>query len=205
MHAIFVLSLDIAQLVCLAAQLDYDTWRRHARYGHLNFEALRKLAQRDMVRGHPKIDYVNQICDSCLVGKNRRTVFPQEAKYHAEKLLELVHGGLCGPITPATPGGKLYFLLLVGGLSRYMWLTLLATKDKVTTAIKYFQAGVEVESRRKLQELYTDHGGEFTFVEFSEYCANRGIKRLLMAPYSPQQNDIVERQNQMIIAMARSC
>jgi len=43
--------------------------------------------------------------------------------------MELVHTDLCGPITPATPGGKKLFLLAIDDVSTYMWLVLLATKD----------------------------------------------------------------------------
>jgi hypothetical protein len=54
------------------------------------------------------------------VGKQRRTSFPRVTKYRADKLLELVHGDICGPITPSTPSGKRLFLLLVDDKSRYM-------------------------------------------------------------------------------------
>ena len=36
---------------------------------------------------------------------------------------------LCGPITPATHGGRCYFILLVDDYSWYMWLQLLTGKD----------------------------------------------------------------------------
>ena len=39
---------------------------------------------------------------------------------------------------------------------------------------------------------------------FLEYCSERGIKRHLTAPYSPQQNGVVERRNQTMLAMTRS-
>jgi hypothetical protein len=48
--------------------------------------------------------------------------------------LELVHGDLCGPITPVTTTGKKYVFLLVDDVSRYMWLTLLGTKDEAANA-----------------------------------------------------------------------
>ena len=48
--------------------------------------------------------------------------FPNTAKYRVTETLELVHGDLCGPITPATPGGRKYFIFLVDDYSRYMWL-----------------------------------------------------------------------------------
>jgi transposase InsO family protein len=41
-------------------------------------------------------------------------------------------------------------------------------------------------------------------VEFATYCANKGVVRHLTAPYSPQQNGVVERRNQTIVSMARS-
>ena len=39
---------------------------------------------------------------------------------------------------------------------------------------------------------------------FAEYCADDGIGRQLTAPYSPQQNNVVERRNQTIVSTARS-
>jgi hypothetical protein len=56
----------------------------------------------------------------------------------------------------------------------------------------------------KLKVLCTDNGGEFTSMQFSEYCAGEGIQRHYSAPYSTQQNGVVERQNQMIVNTARS-
>jgi hypothetical protein len=85
-----------------------------------------------------------------------------------------------------------------------MWLTLLTTKDQAATAIKRFKAGAEVETGRKLRLLRTDRGGEFTVATFAEYCADEGIGRQLTAPYSPQQNGVVERRNQTIVSTARS-
>jgi len=41
-------------------------------------------------------------------------------------------------------------------------------------------------------------------VEFATYCAEEGMERHLTAPYSPQQNDVVERRNQTVVEMARS-
>jgi hypothetical protein len=47
-----------------------------------------------------------------------------------------VHGDLCGPVTPATPRGRRYFLLLVDDLSRYMWVMVLDSKGEDADAIK---------------------------------------------------------------------
>ena len=62
----------------------------------------------------------------------------------------------------------------------------------------------EAESGKKLRVLRTDRGGKFTSVEFAAYCADQGVVRHHTAPYSPQQNGVVERRNQMVVGMARS-
>jgi transposase InsO family protein len=117
-----------------------------------------------------------------MVTKLKRWPFPRQVVYRAQKQLELVHGDLCGPVMPATPGGRHYFLLLGDDASRFMWVVLLATKAAAADAIKHVQAMAEKESGLKLQVLRTDNGGEFTAVEFADYCADEGIQRHYTAP-----------------------
>jgi transposase InsO family protein len=201
---LYTIRLDISRPVCLTAQKADEAWHWHQRLGHISFQALRKLQSGDMVRGLPHIDHVDQLCDSCLAGKQRRSPFPVQAQRRAEGVLELVHGDICGPITPTTPSGNRYFLLLVDDMSHYMWLCLLASKDQAPAAIWRFKAAAELESGRKLKVLRTNRGGEFTSVEFGAYYTEEGVQRQLTASYSPQQNGVVERRNQTVVGMARS-
>ena len=97
-----------------------------------------------------------------------------------------MHGDLCGLVTPATPGGRRYFLLLIDDLSRYMWVMVLGSKGEAADAIRHSQAAAEAECGRKLCVLRTDNGGEFTVAEFVSYCADEGIQRHYSAPYNPQ-------------------
>jgi hypothetical protein len=91
-----------------------------------------------MVRGLPVVDHVEQVCEDCVLTKQKRTTFPRAAKYRAQEQLELVHGDLCGPVSPPTPSGNAYFLLLVDDMSRYMWLTLLRSKADAPAVIMTF-------------------------------------------------------------------
>ncbi|GJZ61360.1 zinc finger, CCHC-type containing protein [Tanacetum coccineum] len=61
-----------------------------------------------------------------------------------------------------------------------------------------------MEMRMKLRMLRTNGGGEFTYNEFTKYCKNNGITRQLTAPYSPQQNGVVERRNRTVLSTTRS-
>ena len=76
-----------------------------------------------------------------------------------------------------------------------MWLQFLMSKDEAVEVIKKFKTCTEAESGKKLHVLRTDRGGEFTSVEFAAYYADQGVVRHHIAPYSPQQNSVVERRN----------
>jgi transposase InsO family protein len=115
-----------------------------------------------------------------------------------------MHGDMCGPVTPATPEGQRYFLLLVDDLSRYIWVVVLGSKGEAANAIRRAQAAAEAECGRKLRVLRTDNDDEFRAAEFPSYCADEGVQRHYSAPYSPQQNDVVERRNQTVVGMARA-
>jgi hypothetical protein len=78
---------------------------------------------------------------------------------------------MCDPISPATPHDNVYFMLLVDDHSRFMWVTVLASKDRATKAIREFKQRAEVESSCRLMALHTDHGGEFNSIEFVQHCA----------------------------------
>jgi IS30 family transposase len=95
-------------------------------------------------------------------------------------------------------------LLLVDDLSRYMWVMVLGSKGEAANAIKRVQVAAEAECGRKLHVLRTDNGGEFTTAEFASYCADEGVQRHYSAPYSSQQNGVVEHRNQTVVGMARA-
>ncbi|KAJ4740894.1 Transposon Ty1-H Gag-Pol polyprotein [Rhynchospora pubera] len=203
-NRLYILNLDVTQPICLKTHLNNEDWLWHARYGHLNFQALRTLSQKELVAGLPLVNHAEQVCSGCLVGKQRRSPFPQEAMFRAKEVLELVHGDLCGPIVPMTPAGNKFFLLMVDDYSRYMWIVLLKSKDMAFQAFKEIKIAAELEANAKLKAFRTDRGGEFRSNEFTSYCKQVGIKRYLTAPYSPQQNGVVERRNQTVVGMARS-
>ncbi|GJV89252.1 ribonuclease H-like domain, reverse transcriptase, RNA-dependent DNA polymerase [Tanacetum coccineum] len=161
------------------------------------------MNQKDLVHGVPAIKHTTQICDVCLVGKQSRAPFPKKAKGRSTSPLDLIYGDLCGPITPPTPSGKRYIFLLVDDYSRYMWVYFLSTKDQAFDTFKEFKKTIENELRTTLKMFRTDRGGEFNSSEFTQYCKENGIARQLTAPYSPQQNGVVERRNRTIMSTTR--
>jgi transposase InsO family protein len=203
-NQLYVLNLQVAQPLCLVAHWDDVAWQWHERFGHLHFEALKRLSVKGMVRGLPSLNHMEQFYDVCVLTKQRRLPFPQQSSFRAKERLELVHGNLCGPVTPATPGGRRYFLLLVNDLSRYMWVVVLGSKGEAADVIRHALATAEAECVRKLRVLRTNNGSQFTVAEFASYCTDEGVQRHYSAPYSPQQNGVVEWRNQTVVGMARA-
>jgi transposase InsO family protein len=143
----------------------------------------------------PSFDHMEQFCDVCVLMKQMWLPFPQQLSFRVKERLKLVHGDLCGPITPATPGGRCYFLLLVVDLSRYMWVVVLCSNGEAVNAISHAQTAAEAECSRKVRVLRTDNGVEFTVAEFASYCVDEGVQHHYSMPYSPQQNGVIMRHN----------
>ena len=57
---------------------------------------------------------------------------------------------------------------------------------------------------RTIKCLRTDNGGEFTSLEFEQYCKDEGIIRHKTNVYTPQQNGVAERMNMTLLERARS-
>lgn len=104
-----------------------------------------------MVNVISKIAAPYEVCTGCLMSKQTRKQLSLKSNYSATKVLELVHGDLCGPIKPETASGKRYFLLLVDEYSHYMWVYFLKTKSEALSVFKKFSALVEREPDRKVR------------------------------------------------------
>jgi transposase InsO family protein len=85
-----------------------------------------------------------------------------------------------------------------------MWVVVLDSKREAADAIRHAQATAEAECGRKLRVLCTDNGGEFTATEFTSYCVDEGVQRHYSTPYMPQQNDVIDQRNQMVVGMAQT-
>nr|GEW02675.1 ribonuclease H-like domain, reverse transcriptase, RNA-dependent DNA polymerase [Tanacetum cinerariifolium] len=128
-----------------------------------------------------------------------RALFPNQTNTKSSEPLKLVCGDLCGPISPKIESGKKYRFLLVDDCTRYMLVYFLKSKNEAFETFKEFKLKVKNEVGKKLKSFRTDRGGEFTSREFTRYCKENGILRQLTAPYSQQQNGIVERRNRDFI------
>ena len=107
-NRLYKVRMGLKETMCYLSTTTSESSRWHARLGHINMETMKSMIQRELVAGAPHIEIEKKICGSCLLGKQARQTFPRATSYRATKVLELIHGDLCGPITPTTRAGNKY-------------------------------------------------------------------------------------------------
>ena len=83
------------------------------------------------------------------------------------------------------------------------WIYFMKFKAEVANIFGKFKAWIETQSNYKIQVIRSDNGSEYTSEKFNRFCEDAGIEHQLTAPYSPQQNDVVERKNRTVMKMTR--
>ena len=107
-------------------------------------------------------------------------------------------------MTATSFSGYVYYVSFIDDYSRKTWIYLLKGKNEVFIKLKEFKALVENLSEKKINIFRSDNGGEFTSGEFKTFCKEDGIKRELSTPFNPQQNGVVERNNQTIMEAVKA-
>ena len=166
----------------------------HSRLGHPHTRALNLML--------PGMVFQNDECEACILGKHCRTVFPRSSTSY-EKCFDLVHSDVWTAPCISRENHK-YFVTFIDEKSKYTWVTLIQTKDRVLEAFKNFHNHVSNHFNAKLKILRSDNGGEYTSQAFKQYLAQHGIIQQTSCPYTPQQNGVAERKNRHLMEVARS-
>ncbi|GAU31303.1 hypothetical protein TSUD_315120 [Trifolium subterraneum] len=203
-NRMYILTTSVIVPMCLQISKEDKNQLWHNRYGHISMQRLKLLNSKDMVKGLPALEEMDEKCTDCLIGKQQREAIPKQAKWRATTKLQLIHSDICEPINPCSNGGKRYFLTFTDDFSRKTWVYVLKEKSEAFDIFKNFKALIEVESGCLIQALRTDRGGEFTSNAFNEFCNSKDIKRQLTTAYTPQQNGVSERKNRTLLNIVRS-
>ena len=105
-------------LVCGSLEVEsIDLW--HRRLGHLNYHDLMKVANKEVIKGIPRLGKPsNPIYGTCQKGKQNRSTHKRVDKILTSKPLELLHMDLMKPMRTKSLGGNKYILLMVDDYSR---------------------------------------------------------------------------------------
>ena len=75
----------------------------------------------------------------------------------------------------------------------------LADKSETQAIFKKFVRRAQNEFDVKIKRVRSDNGTEFRNTNIEDFLDDEGIKNEFLVPYTPQQNGVVERKNQMLI------
>ncbi|GJT13874.1 retrovirus-related pol polyprotein from transposon TNT 1-94 [Tanacetum coccineum] len=104
----------------------------------------------------------------------------------------------------ASVNGKKYILVIVDDYSRFTWVKYLRSKDEALAFIINFLKMIQVRLKETIQRIRTDNETEFVNQTLREYYKKIGISHETFVARSPQQNDVVERRNCMLIEVAHT-
>jgi hypothetical protein len=110
----------------------------HTRLGHASLARIKVAINDPLLNGI-------LTCNACLAGKMTRSPFTSHFSATAAAL-EVVHGDLVGPITPATNGGCRYFLTLVDQHTGYIHISLLKEKSAAVGEFVKFKTKFEKQT-----------------------------------------------------------
>ena len=111
---------------------------------------------------------------------------------------------LFGPVAYISIGGNKYGFVIVDDFSRFTWVFFLQDKSEVQETFKKFARRAQNEFEVKIKRIRSDNGSEFKNTSIEKFLDEEGIKHEFSAPYTPQQNGVVERKNRTLIEAART-
>ena len=80
---------------CLNA-FNEDSWLWHRRLGHISFDHLSRINNKEVVKGIPCLKFENdRIFDACQLGKQTKSSFKTIKDIRTSRPLELIHMDLC--------------------------------------------------------------------------------------------------------------
>eukprot|EP00112_Aurelia_sp_Birch-Aquarium-sp1_P025965 Seg893.2 transcript_id=Seg893.2/GoldUCD/mRNA.D3Y31 product="Retrovirus-related Pol polyprotein from transposon TNT 1-94" pseudo=true protein_id=Seg893.2/GoldUCD/D3Y31 len=181
----------------------------HQRFGHLGVKNLKLLHDQKLVDGLKLNDSEDmKFCEGCAKGKQKRNSFPKGQATRATVLLEIVQSDVCGPMQTTSLGGNRYFVTFIDDKSRYTAIYFMKSKDQVLEKFKEYEAmattvtGNKIKAMtatdstvKKIKNLRSDNGGEYSSKEFDDFLTSKGITKQRSIPRTPEQNGVAERMN----------
>nr|GEZ68094.1 hypothetical protein [Tanacetum cinerariifolium] len=199
-------STSSTPLYLMAKATPIQAWLWHRRLSPLNFDYINLLSKKDIMIGLPKLKYVkDQLCSSCELSKAKRSSFKSKVVSSSKGRLNLLHMDLCGPMLVASINGKKYILVIVDDYLRYMWTLFLRSKDETPEVLKEFLTMIQRNLQAPVITVHTDRGTEFLNKTLNAFVKEEGIKHQTSTARTPEQNDIVKRENQKMKEKEDQC
>ncbi|GJW91479.1 retrovirus-related pol polyprotein from transposon TNT 1-94 [Tanacetum coccineum] len=158
-----------------------------------------------LVRGLPKLKFKKgHLCSTCFLGKSKKHSYKPKANDTNQEKLYLLHMDLCEPMRVDSINGKKYILVIVDDYSRFTWVKFFRSKDETPEVIIKCLKQIQVCLNASVRNILIDNGIEFVNQTHKDYCENVIIIHQTSVAHTPQQNNVVKRQNRTLVEAART-
>ncbi|GJU11816.1 retrovirus-related pol polyprotein from transposon TNT 1-94 [Tanacetum coccineum] len=164
--------------ICLLSKASKNkSWLWYRRLNHLNFDTINDLARKDLVRGLPRLKFEkDHLCSACQLGKSKKHTHSLKTENTNFEVLNTLHMDLYGTIS----------------------------KDETSEVGIKFLKQIQVGLNKTVRYICTDNGTKVVNKDLIEYYERVSIFHQKTVPRTPQQNDVVERQNRTLMEAARA-
>ncbi|MCO5558544.1 hypothetical protein L7F22_012129 [Adiantum nelumboides] len=176
---------------------DIEIW--HKRSGHANMQRLKTMQSQELVTClHVfKVADMQKVCEACQFGKQAKASFLHD-KHVSRNVLELVLSDVWGPAKTASMSGCRFYVTFIDDHTckvwvyfmkythtRKVWVYFMKEKSEEFTHFQNFKAMAEKQTRKYVQCVRSDGGGEYFSNEFSSFLKRHGIQRQFTCKYTP--------------------
>jgi hypothetical protein len=146
---------------------------------------------------------INLVCAHCHNGKMITASYSPVNTVMTEQPGQLIHMDTISPSRICSTGGKWYVLVIVDDYSRYSWVLFLESKDDVFEHFRSLALRLNNAHLNCLKATRSDNETEFKNTSFDQFCLEHGVDQQFSAPHVPQQNGVMERNNNTLVEMSR--
>jgi transposase InsO family protein len=143
-------------------------------------------------------------CDVCVLGKVHKVPIYNNPRPRAEKVGQMFHIDVCGPMRVPSINGNRWLCIVVDDVSRLPFPFFMKDKDDVATYIKEYVEMINTQQPGgvKVQQMHSDGSGEFINKNLDKFLKGKGVKQTVSAPHTSEHNRVVERMLRLIISIA---
>lgn len=82
-NRLYKANIPTDESVCLLTSTTDEAWLWHYRLGHVNFQSMKQLTEKEMAIGVPRVSQPEKVCQGCMTAKQVREPFSKVASRRA--------------------------------------------------------------------------------------------------------------------------
>ena len=195
-------------LVASSSNTHDDLILWHERMVHVNIPLIHQMSAMDSLHDFKlkKPVHLKHPCEGCMLGKQQKSSYKHDPNKQRSTIPgQLIHGDVSGKQNKnPSLKGSMYYILYKDHATAYRFVHSAEQKSEAFPFFKRVVKLVKKETGHDVLAIRTDQGKEIINDGFNKYLNDMNINHQTSTVYTPQQNGYIERDNRIVMEMARS-